>query len=119
MKTLDLNLTLAQKKEVYQRAIAIITDHLQGNELYVGLCWTLSLAVVELGHRTEYDESTGYGLKMKRNFPEVYRLKPVKREWGSYHHWFECDHEGTQKRIEILKKAIIRVEKLEKLEANL
>jgi len=115
MRKAILDLTPAQRKEVYLHAIEKIKERLKYGKAKMGLCWTLTYAVVELRHRTGSDKSTGYGIHMKRNFPEVYKLKPLKRNWGTYEHWFACDDEGMQKRIQVLEKAILSIEKQEKL----
>ena len=112
----ELKLTPTQRKEVYLRAIKAIKAMRIGS--YMGLCWTISGVVCDLKYgdndSSEYDE-IAYGTNMKHNFPEVYKYKPVKREWHNYHYWFPCNEQGMQKRVEVLEKAIIKVEKLEKL----
>jgi hypothetical protein len=111
-KSQILDLTPAQRKEVYQQAIASIKQRLKWGKVKMGLCWTLTHAVVDLKYRTESDKSTGYGLDMKRNFPEVYKFKPIKRKWHNDHFWFACDEAGMQARIDILEKAIIITDSL-------
>jgi len=109
----QLELTPTQKKEVYKRAIKVMEKAVKNNNI-MGLCWCISGAVHDLKYG-EGIEDVAYGSNMKHSFPEVYKFKPKIREWHSCHYWFPCNEEGMQKRIDILQKAIIKVEKLEKL----
>jgi hypothetical protein len=112
-----LNLTPSQKKEVYQYAIGMMKTDLSCGNSPMGLCWTINSVVHDLKYCAEiaYGSEIVYGSAMMHNFPEVYKYKPVKRDWHSNHYWFSFSKDGMQKRIDILEKAIIRVEKLESL----
>lgn len=110
MKTI-LILDNNQKLLVYKKTLVKLEADLQNGNRLMGLCWNISNSAKVLGY-TDHHGETAYGLNMKRNFPELYKYKPLKREWFNNHFWFSLSVEGTEKRIVMLKKAIKKLEVL-------